>query len=806
MSKKRNIKKSLILTTLFSFIFPTTLMLTSCKFNYPKVFSIGTSNDLFESSKTPLGATFIDAPTTTNFNSVYGRLTNYFTNGDWEFNTSENGSEPTLKSQPTSNLRMELANKIVIYYQDTPTTPVLENANTEKQFVIDLNNGNNGFINGTKYFDSNTIGQYLVKANKVEFHLNTNFSWLDKNGQEKQKLNPKDFLYGLKAYKYSIDLGFNRNGYFLDLSGIDYQKTIDYNTDDKMKNNTFTYVIGNTKSPYLLDILSKQYFFPMPHTHPEAILTLPENNENDKGPIKKNKNGTIDANATNWSKVYGGDQVNDLDVWFLGPYYISSISLQDVVFQKNKNYFEQLKDEYKDSSKKLDKVILKYKAGSPEVMYNRFKSGEFSYVNVPAAQAQDAIRNFYDQKNPNNSALIPMPAPKTSQGTYISYNMQIYNDNHLKELVDGNQTATKNWEKFIKKFHTADGLNIRKGINQVINWARLAEAKYGIGLKDFYLSSIPYGVYDPVNNATSTDNQTPGTKEEFYNQIAKDNSKFPGIIGGRYNKMKSSSELWFDDNNGDEQDKSIRQTMIKSLTNLGFSNTNPLTMEFWTLSQTNDPTDLAYYQQLEKAISNVTNNIIQFKYVPFNSRSLQKVYYSKSATSGSMLWGPDYNGLGTWVGIFFSYEFDKNGDPKVMVNVDNQQEEGFDNLKPSYHLANLWLSLYKELNKTTTNSDSATKTWQQSLKEHLITKKAAEFGEGKTFRNIKSNLDTEISIWAGINDSNGVNLVNWIDSQYPVFPMFAPSLNYQSYKLVDPKYEVVLNLNGEMSYKDFNRK
>ncbi len=781
-----------------SFIVPSIIVLTSCG-SANSNFTIATSNDVFANSVVQLGASFVDSPSTTEFRSIYGALVTYVNEGDYEYN-----DKGELSNQPIARLVMEAASKIVVYGQENGT-------GAEKALLTidssDLTN-KDAFIveNGAYSINLDKFGEAMIHATKVEFTLNKDFKWVDTNGQPKQSLVPLDFWYSLKGYKTSSDYGLNSNGYFLGLAGIDYDKTIAHKENESVEpGSTFTYFIGNTKAPYLLDILTKQYFFPVPHSHPKAAATIETPNTSKVIKFITTNDGKqiIDKNNTDWTQVYGGSQEKVVDVWSIGPYYISKSSTQDVAFNINTSYFNAMRSMYEmnklDVTKKIPKVIKRYKAGSAASIYDKFGSNELSYVPVPQERESQAVSRYI-----NSNALIAMPAPKTSQGRFIGYNLGIYDANG--QIKDTSLIGTQ-YEKFVKNFHTENSRKIRKGINEYINWAFLAEIKYGTGTKDFSLSSIPYGVF-PVR---TNDNSTP---VDYYQAIGKslvltidNNSASPnsgtelipqGIIGNKYLQMMKQSRKIIADNQAVTDFQNL-------LTAEGYTKDKPLKLPYWTLVQANNATDTAYFQEVGKVIYELSGGAIEFTYKSYDASStVNNVYYNKSVPMADMLWGPDYNGIGTWLGIYFAYEYDDNGQPKDLATKLTNVATSQDTLIPAYHITNLWKPLYETIKIEQTKQNQAnSNSWLISLKNHLTSTGAASFGTNDTYKNIKSNLDTEISIWAGINQSNGINLVDWIDSQSPIIPMYQPSLTYVGYKLVDPKYQVILNLNGDINYRDF---
>ncbi len=799
---KRN-NKILKYFTLFgaatSFIVPSIIVLTSCG-NTSSNFTIATSNDVFTNSVVQLGASFVDSPSTTEFRSVYGALVTYVNEGDYEYN-----DKGELSNQPIARLVMEAASKIIVYGQENGT-------GAEKVLLTidssDLTN-KDAFIveNGAYSINLDKFGEAMINATKVEFTLNKDFKWVDTNGQPKQSLVPLDFWYSLKGYKTSSDYGLNSNGYFLGLAGIDYDKTIAHKENESVEpGSTFTYFIGKTKAPYFLDILTKQYFFPIPHSHPKAAATIetPDNSNVIKFITTNDSKQIIDKNNTDWTKVYGGGQEKDVDVWSIGPYYISASSEQDVIFDININYFNAMRLMYDmnklDVTKKIPKVIKRYKAGNAISIYDKFGSREVSYAPVPQERDSQAVSRYI-----NTNSLIAIPAPKTSQGRFIGYNLGIYDANG--QIKDTNLIGTQ-YEKFVKNFHTENSRKIRKGINEYINWAFLAEIKYGTGTKDFSLSSIPYGVFPVKTNDNSA------APVDYYQAIGKslaltidNNSASPnsgtelipqGIIGNKYLPMMNQSRKIIADNQSVTDFQNL-------LTTEGYTKDNPLKLPYWTLVQANNASDTSYFQEVNSVISELSDGAIQFTYKSYDASStVNNVYYNKSVPMADMLWGPDYNGIGTWIGIYFAYAYNENGTPKDLANKLSNVEVSQDTLVPAYHITNLWKPLYETIkNNAIKQNQQNSNSWLISLKNHLTNTGAALFEANNTYKDIKSNLDTEISIWAGINQSNGINLIDWIDSQSPIIPMYQPSLTYVGYKLVDPKYQVILNLNGDINYRDF---
>ena len=87
MTKK--IKSAALLTVA---TLPIAVTLASCSSTQFDINTLrwATAVNMFSSSKTPLGTTFVDSPSTTYFNSVFLNLVNWQTTGDYKFDEKGN--------------------------------------------------------------------------------------------------------------------------------------------------------------------------------------------------------------------------------------------------------------------------------------------------------------------------------------------------------------------------------------------------------------------------------------------------------------------------------------------------------------------------------------------------------------------------------------------------------------------------------------------------------------------------------------------------------------------------------------------
>lgn len=113
-----------------------------------------------------------------------------------------------------------------------------------------------------------------------------------------------------------------------------------------------------------------------------------------------------------------------------------------------------------------------------------------------------------------------------------------------------------------------------------------------------------------------------------------------------------------------------------------------LQLEFITLKSTLTPGDINFFSELNKSLMAINPNL-SFKLTQRNQLTLQQGFYDRNVDMTSFYWGPDYNGIGTWLTYVFS----------------------------EYQVPNLWPGLASEINKNKTNNDNS--NWVVALREHL---------------------------------------------------------------------------------------
>lgn len=659
----------------------------------------------------PLGIGFVDAPTSTYFQSAQLAWVTWQTDGEYKFD--DNGE---LIASPKANLMLEAASKIKFIDKDGKEVEVFEEGAVSKQ------------DNKTKTVDKGVINQELAQkamqtTEKVEFTINKSLKWYDKNGKEMSTVSSKDFLYGLIGYYNSSSLKFNTNGYFFDLAGIDFAKTLEANGAKWDSNSlsysvnsedTFTYSIGSTKNGSFLDILTKEYFFAVPSNYDsitkttkigEIIKPLSEytdvNNNKNKVQIAKTVSGSkttyaVDKQKTIFSNIYGGglQDGTGLDVWSAGPYRVASVNRNagEVIFRKNQGYFDTLTN-FNNSSipngQQVNEInlIIGVSNGNPpsqEVAYDNMKSGSAQYAIVPDSRKMNALQSF-NTNGDGGYTLIIEPGSRAPQSQTINYATNIWDENGNRK-----SNITPVYENFVKKFNTS-GLKIRQGISNLINWSRLSQVGYSDGSRDYIQSSVPYGYLDRTNDDGSIESQY---------QIIRDSNKtyggmpITGIIAQNYNAMYNTAT--YDMNNAFTEQ--IEKDFFAALDDIGATKENPLALDFRTLHSTYSQTQTAYMNRLKKTIEGISGGRITFNLIARTNQSLSDWYYNKNSPMGSFFWSPDYNGIGTWVGLYFEVEEGATGP------IDSELYSGY---QGAYGVATLWKPLFDTIvaakKATTTN-------------------------------------------------------------------------------------------------------
>ncbi|MGL4616905.1 MAG: MG321/MPN456 family lipoprotein [Mycoplasmoidaceae bacterium] len=497
--------------------------------NDGNLFRWWTPQNPFATNRTPYNPAFNDTSNNMFFQSTYNGLVDWKIVGDWEFKENVGGGGSWIP--PEHSFFMSGSSEIKFY-----------NNGLENSYVLKRDNLDNNEININEQYK-----QALTTSNAIEFTVDPIFPWLDHNGEEKGKLQAQDYFWGLMGYVLSSDLGINTNGYYLDLMNIDVQKTIDANLDFWEKDSKNNYIPKLSDNPTIkfvlsspninfLDILSKQYFQPIPITNDKvkAIFDIPSNESlfNDKGEFIPNN---LDFNS-----LYGGGEKigNYTSWWSAGPYYVKSVSEQDIQYAINSKYFEILNTNNNPLTKepfginpKIKNVVMKYAgAYSPQVTYEQFKTGEIDKSDIPSALISEAYRNFKTSFRTEGVSI-------NARSDLIPYNTNIYiTDDFLEpEISESGDKKIKNlvspqYEKaIVRDFYMGKEGNswkIRNAINQSIDWYSLSALALPDNSVSFQQSLVPFGNFRSSDDLPLTNIQTDGfVNKDTYWETAANNEK-----------------------------------------------------------------------------------------------------------------------------------------------------------------------------------------------------------------------------------------------------------------------------------------
>ncbi|MGL5591317.1 MAG: MG321/MPN456 family lipoprotein [Mycoplasmoidaceae bacterium] len=464
--------------------------------NDGNLFRWWTPNDPFATNRTPYNPSFNADSNNMFFQSVFNGLVDWKIVGDWKFEENEQGEGSWIP--PEHSFFMSGASKIEFFNNGVLNPYSLERKNLENN-EIEINE---------------QYKQALTTSNSIKFTVNSTFPWLDHNGEEKGKLQAQDYFWGFMGYVLSVNLGINTNGYYLDLMNIDVQKTIDenpsfYEIDNKgnyiprlSDENTIEFFLTRPNINFL-DILSKQYFQPIPilNDKVKAIFDIPSNDSlfNDKGEFIPSN---IDFNT-----LYGaGERIGNYTSWWsAGPYYVKNVSEQDIQFSINQEYFDVLNSNDHPltnnpfgENPKIKNVVMKYAgAYSPQVTYEQFKTGEIDKSDIPSALISEAYKNFKTSFRTEGVSI-------NARSDLIPYNTNIYIvDDFLEPVLDSNgnkkikNLVSPQYEKaIVSDFNLGKEGNswkIRNAINQSIDWYSLSALALPDNSATFQQSLVPFG-------------------------------------------------------------------------------------------------------------------------------------------------------------------------------------------------------------------------------------------------------------------------------------------------------------------------
>lgn len=637
----------------------TATIIASCATEDASTFTYYTATNFLESQNNPLNPTFSNSPIDLYSNSSMAGLVTYETTGQFKF-SPETGER---EESPKDNLKLEGALKLTGYDKESKVVGTIERS--DKPI--------------TEHADYSKI---ISSAVKYEFTIDKNFKWIDKNGNVKQNLSGKDFERGLETYVLGSALGYQRNGYFIELVGLDLEQTLGAEVKDITES---TYNIDNFKSsddkytlvlkepyPYFLSVLTKAYFLPVPHTN-EYVKAIKMAADGNTGPIiwdKKGEKKVMNPGATRFNELYGSGTDNFLDrSWFLGPYYINHFSTTQIVSLLNPYYFDNMNSTLStDNGNKIRKVIYNYGSGNPEVFYNRFLSNQSSWIDaVPTSRRSEA-----QSKYSKSGELYLSGVSQISKSNYAAYTPVPYvvENNSVKENDNVSEAAAKT----IFNFQSKQSTIFRAALAGLINHVDLAKLVTNSG--DLQFSSIPYGVFKFSNELSQkigapeyyeavSDSELQGgfprplsdyTTTKFGDDYIDDSNDGFKVPYYTYKSSTSTSPTNNTSNGKYEKEELIvnKDAFIKALEASGASGDKPAVWQYKFPDRSPSTEYQNYLNRLKAAIEGLGTKdgkkYITFNLVPGggNNPSNTDWFNNRSSSIGYSGWSPDYNAVGTW--------------------------------------------------------------------------------------------------------------------------------------------------------------
>ncbi len=401
--------------------------------------------DPFSSNITPYNQSFNEAPNSMFFQSTGSSLYSWTTNGDYPKNDKDpNTMQLSMVADGTTTKESDFG-PVGVDPFDNPVAPFMT-ANADGSFVLKFK------IRPQEWIDSN--GKPII----------------NKSTGNPYYLSPKDYWAGLKGFERSTDINLNSNSYFLDLISLDKEATLtdksnQDRTTDPLKPAWFSIHLSAKPQlglPQVLDILTKQYFQPLP-AFKDSVKNITEDSRFNK--IAKLNGGTIDKLHTDMKKFYGsGDALTTWRDWAsTGSYYVSNVSSQSVVYTRNDNYFSnfnnsvnnevkndpinyesfQIKDPVNNRSK-FKTISMKYAGSySPQITYQAFANNQLDSTKIPLAEIPN-VSAKYGNDDPSKSAVYAPQVSKIKQGYSLAYNTNIYykdSNGIIKDTNDKSMTA-----------------------------------------------------------------------------------------------------------------------------------------------------------------------------------------------------------------------------------------------------------------------------------------------------------------------------------------------------------------------------
>lgn len=669
--KKRKLLKKFGLGSMLCLVVSSTLVAAACSVKgTPGVFRYFYNTDVLKDNNSPLSPTFNNSPISTYAGTILYNLVTYETTIKDQAQGSDDGT-----TTYQDHLILEAASKLEVFTSEEQMKTYDAAVKSRNASAISKNEPYT-FNPGSELSTQSNYDTAISTGTIYRFTINTNDKWVDSNGNVMDSLSGKDFERAIETYKLASAIGYNRNGYFLSLMGLDFDKTVGMTNNSKQniavtdpsydvenyKNTDTTFTLYITEPyPYTLDLLSKEYFAAIPHNNQKVKnITVAKDSpivvditETSSG----GKSYMLNTSETNFNQLYGSGDIYNFtkDVWYAGSYYISSFTATQIIFQLNPNYFDSKvmgNHLLNKNVKHINKIIETYGSGTVDTYYELFKSGQNDYLaSVPSTKKSEAAKLYV------HNGLNLVRTSKINQSNYITFTPKPY-------VVDSsgisvNSYVTNMTANFINNWNSEDSTIIRAGIAGLINHQYLSLINLPSS-GDFQLSSIPFGALDNYYNLIASSSTSKAT------------SSTP-LLGGLprpysdyqvQQPILSSFEMpiyKFNSNGVTIEQKEVSiESFRQALRNIGASDSNPLILSAkfgegtFTTNYNNYLVSLKSYIEQNlggRSTSNSENGLIRFVINARNGSSptANQWYNNQSSPIGFSYWSPDYNGVGTWL-------------------------------------------------------------------------------------------------------------------------------------------------------------
>lgn len=752
------------------------------------------------------------------------KLFRYKSHGDWSFDANNN-----VVTKPVTDLFLEAATGFKVYQNDR---------NSAGSVSIDfaVNDKNQGYISDDTRFSEvgktySDIKRALSSAYSVEFKINKNIKWFDaETKQAVAQLSPRDFVAGLKLFQLSAQLRVQGNGYLLSTLGIDVAKTLNDRANNSTTGDRFTlYLDTNNINTFLFDRYTFNFFAPAPSSNPEVqqLLRIDSKNNDDLIVVK---DGVVDYTASRFDDVYGWGlrQKYGAKGWYAGPYLLDSTSFQDIVLTANRDYFLQVYGAG-DWDEKIKRIVAYYgnSFATTEAAYQGFITNEIDYVLLDDNTKTDAFMRYVDK--PDVLSVIGQ-GQLASAGDFW-WNTDIWDENYkLKPTID------PSYERFVINFWNPDAVLVRKGINSLINYPKLAaNIQYFPGNYDVRFSNVPFGNLAFKNANT---NQDMDVYEAYYKgeQFVVTNPynnqtevvDYTGVFGKKFN-------YFLDDiNNGTNKNSYLIKTsptfdtdqkaFRAALSNLGYSKSHPMHLSI--LFRENPVTEKTnqLFLNWSEAIKELSDGAILFKPLTAYTRDVIAVFRDNGFEMAYNGWGLDFRDASNYstrsIGYFIT---NKTGTAKLRAstNVNDRVQMGLRNFMS---IPQLWPRLYERISQQVVNGIDLNATtqdanWEASLFRFLVSNNAFAQKVNKQTNQANSlvfpsdyrftdaygdKLADLISSWMVQDRYNSYVLNKWIDDFQTLIPLPFHGYYSRTWRLSRPYLKPVNPVYKGLKFADWS--